>query len=255
MVSNTSIIFMVISAIVSFLLPIAAFIYLRKIAGATFKPVIIGVVTFILFSQVLEKLLHYIVITNKLFPNQIVFTVYGALAAGIFEEVGRFIMYNSFLKNSRQWKDGVAFGIGHGGIEAFLLGGIGFVNFVVYSQMINSSTFEQIASKLPTDAVEGIKSILMSPSYTFLLGGIERICAFIMQLGLSILVLYAIRERKNIYLMLAVLLHALMDFPAALYQMKFIGNIILVEVFIIIMASIAMVYVVKSKEIFMKNKQ
>jgi uncharacterized membrane protein YhfC len=144
----------------------------------------------------------------------------------------------------------MAFGTGHGGIEAVLLGGLGFVNFFIYSVMINTGTFDQVASKLPPDAATGIKDLLMAPPYTFLLGGVERLSAFMMQLGFLVLVLYSVRERKTIYLLLAVLLHALMDFPAALYQMKYISNLIVIEIIYILMAVIAVVYVVRAKEVF-----
>jgi uncharacterized membrane protein YhfC len=248
MISSTSMVFMLITAVVSFLIPIGVFIYFRKKQKAAFKPVLIGILTFILFTQVLEKLLHYVVITNKIIPNPIMFTIYGALAAGIFEEVGRFIMYKAFLKKNRQWKDGVAFGIGHGGIEAILIGGFTYINFFIYSQLINSGNFDQIASKLPASTVEVIKNALMAPSYTFLLGSIERISALVLQIGFSIIVLYAVKERKNIYLLLAIILHAFIDFPAGLYQLKVINNIVAVEAMIVILAVIAFVYIIRSKK-------
>lgn len=250
MISTTSMNFMIISAIISFFIPIGAYIYFKKMDKITFKPVFIGILTFILFSQVLEKLLHYVVISNKVITNQFVFTIYGALAAGIFEEVGRYIMYKSFLKKNREWKDGVAFGIGHGGIEAILIGGFSYINLFIYSQMINSGTFDLIASKLPADSVTALKNSLMLPSYNFLLGGIERLSAFVMQIGFSLIVLYAVRERKHLYLLLAVLLHAFIDFPAALYQLKFINNIVVVEILVVIIAVIIGVCAARSRKFF-----
>jgi uncharacterized membrane protein YhfC len=122
MISNASMTFMIISAVVSFLFPVVVFIYLQKNERAVFKPVFIGIITFIIFSQVLEKLLHYVVISNKVFSNPIVFSIYVALAAGVFEEVGRFIMYKSFLKKTSNGKVVWPLGLGMEELRLFCLG-------------------------------------------------------------------------------------------------------------------------------------
>lgn len=49
------------------------------------------------------------------------------LLAGIFEETTRLILYKFSLKNVKTWAEGVLVGVGHGGVEAVLLGVLGFV--------------------------------------------------------------------------------------------------------------------------------
>ena len=44
-----------------------------------------------------------------------------ALSAAVFEEVTRFVFYR-FMKNRRQWDEGLMFGAGWGGIESIILG-------------------------------------------------------------------------------------------------------------------------------------
>ena len=56
--------------------------------------------------------------------NPYVFAIYGGLTAGIFEELGRFVAFFFLLKKYLDYKDGFAYGIGHGGIESILVGGI-----------------------------------------------------------------------------------------------------------------------------------
>lgn len=251
MVSNMSIANMIISLVVTLAVVIGTFIYFYKKEKITIKPVLIGAGTFILFSQVLEKILHFVVINNKIFTNPLAFAIYGALAAGIFEECGRFIAFKTVLKNKHQWKDGVAFGIGQGGIEAILIGVLSIINYLVMSNFINTGTFDQtIGAAVPAESLAQLKTILTGPSSMFLAIGIERVFAFTMQIGLTMVVLYGVRYKKNLYLLLAIILHALMDVPAALYQTGFFKNVWWAELVFFVYAIIAVVYIKKSKKSF-----
>ncbi|WP_454055547.1 YhfC family glutamic-type intramembrane protease [Clostridium sp. Marseille-Q7071] len=84
-----------------------------------------------------------------------------------------------------------------------------------------------MVSKVPASKASQLlklKEILIqTPVSNFIISFTERIFAFGIQIGLTMIVLYAIKYRKNIYLFIAILIHALIDFPAALYQMKIIN--------------------------------
>lgn len=254
MVNSASIISAGISGVMCFLFPIIVLIYFKKKEKISLKPVIIGAIVFFIFTQILEKLLHMVVIENNLIKNPIVFAIYGALAAGIFEEVGRFIAFKTVLKNNHQWKDGIAFGIGHGGIEAMIIGVVSNVQFIIYSNLINRGLFDtNIVSKVSASKASQLlklKEILIqTPASNFIISFTERIFAFGIQIGLTMIVLYAIKYRKNIYLLIAILVHALIDFPAALYQMKII-NLFIAESAILLFFIISLIYLGKTKKIF-----
>ncbi|WP_291583611.1 YhfC family intramembrane metalloprotease [Clostridium sp. UBA6640] len=227
MVNSASIISAGISGAMCFLFPIIILIYFKKKEKINLKPVIIGAIVFFIFTQILERLLHMVVIGNNLIKNPILFSIYGALAAGIFEEVGRFIAFKTVLKNNHEWKDGIAFGIGHGGIEAIIIGVVSNVQFIIYSNLINIQT----------------------SASNFIISFTERIFAFGIQIALTMIVLYAIKYRKNIYLFIAILIHAVIDFPAALYQMKII-NLFIAESIIFLFFIISLIYLGKTKKIF-----
>lgn len=257
MVSAASIVNMVIDAIVCFLLPVIVFVYFKRKEKISFKPVIIGAAVFFIFAMILERLVHMVVLGNNLITGTLWFTVYGALAAGIFEEVGRFIAFKTVLKNDHEWKDGLAFGIGHGGIEAILIGSGMNIQYIIYSKLINSGVFDTvIGSKVPASQLaqlQEIKAMLIQASAgTFLLGSVERICALAIHLALTMVVLYAVKYRKNIYLLAAILLHALMDVPAALYQTKAI-NIYAAEVILAVYFIIAMIFLFRTKRLLSKE--
>lgn len=252
MVSNSKILFMAFAAIISLFFPIILYIILRIKHRASFKPVIIGALTFIVFVLVLERILHSVVLGRNLITSPVAIALYGGLAAGLFEEVGRFITISIFLKGNRDWKDGVAFGIGHGGIEAILLATFANLNNLVYSSLINSGSLDQyLNGKVSSQVIAQIKdSLVNTKASLFALGGIERICAITFHIALTLIVLYAIRNRKKLYLLLAILIHALIDFPAGLYQTHIITNIWVVEVILFIITAAAVVFIFKSKNLF-----
>lgn len=260
MVSNTSIMFLIISLIISVGLPLGLVAYFYKKYKISIKCVFIGVLIFIIFSQVLEKVLHYFVLTKNpytvaLLKNPWLFMIYGGLAAGIFEEVGRYIGFKFLLKGQREWKDGIAYGIGHGGIEAILIGGVTSIQNIVYSNLINSGTFEKVLSaKIPVSMLASIKNSLENtPSYMFGFIGIERMLVLPLHIALSLVVLYGIKKGEKIYLLYAIIIHAIVDFPAALYQAGKIKSIFLIEGVVLVVAIISLIFIIKSKALFDKT--
>lgn len=260
MVSNMSIMFLIISLIISVGLPLGLTIYFYKKYRISMKALFVGALIFIVFSQVLEKLLHYFVLiknpqTAALLKNPWLFMLYGGLAAGIFEEVGRYVGFKFLLRGKNEWKDGISYGIGHGGIEAILVGGMVSIQYIVYSNLINSGAFEKaLGSKVPVTMLVSIKNTLVNTApYMFGVTGLERILAITFHIALSLLVLYGIKRRKNIYLLYAIIIHAITDFPAALYQAGKLKNIFLIESGVLIVAIISLIFIIKSKDLFQKS--
>jgi uncharacterized membrane protein YhfC len=237
------------------MLPIISLIYFKKKEHFSIKTVFIGSLGFFLFVIVLESLLHSIVISTKIIKiNTITFAIYGALAAGFFEEVGRFVMFKFFLKENRKWKDGLGYGLGHAGIETILIGALSYFNALMMSLAINSGTINDLLKNQDATAIETVKNSLVNVTLLATsMGVFERVFAFIIQIALTFIVLYAIRERKNIYLLVAILLHALVDFAPALYQMKFITNLYAIEGIVFIFAIMGFIFIMKSKSLFNDN--
>lgn len=259
MVSSTSILFMTISAVVCFLFPIVILFCFKRKEKISLKPFFVGMIVFFVFTQILEKALHMVVLGNNLITNPILFSIYGAFAAGIFEEVGRFIAFKTVLKKNHDWKDGIAYGIGHGGIEAILIGAVANIQCLIYSNMINSGSFDTaLSSKVPAAQASQLKQLkevlIQTSSSNYIIGFGERIFAFGIQMALTMVVLYAIRNRKNIYLFIAILLHALVDFPAALYQAKIV-NLFFAEGMIVVYFILAIIFLVRTKKIFSREAE
>ncbi|TGA96355.1 YhfC family intramembrane metalloprotease [Sporolactobacillus shoreae] len=220
----------ILGMFVTMLVPIGVFIGLliffliRYKVGM--KPILIGAGIFLVFALVLEGLLNRFLLkwdsaTATFFKNQLALAVYGALTASIFEEVGRLIGFKFLLKKKREWKHGVAYGLGHGGLEVIFVGGmlaLAQINNVILSFMINNGTLgtlQKTLERIPTqaDILKHTRQQLVNlPSWAFFMGGLERVDALLIQIALSVLVLYAVIQRRYIVFLLAIFLHAAVDF-------------------------------------------
>ena len=183
------------------------------------------------------------------------------MAAGVFEEVGRLLAFLLILKKKREWKHGIAFGIGHGGIEAILLIFPAMLNNLIYALMINTGTFDVMLKSVPGGEtgetgkilLQVKESLLTDPSWLYSMAGFERIFTIIIQIAFSLLVLYAVYSKKYLFFGLAILLHAGIDFHAALYQRGMVP-LWATEVFVGIVAIAAFVFILKSRSLFAKKE-
>lgn len=216
---------MVFSLLVAWGLPSLLCVLLYRRWRASLAAFFLGCATFFLFALVLEQLLHTLVIfklgtlSETLKNNLWLYALYGGLAAGIFEETGRFLAMQFFMKKSLTRENAVMFGAGHGGMEAVLILGIPSINNLVSSALLNAGTF---ASSLADDTnvqqvMESLAPLGSLPAWQFFLGGVERIIAIALHMALSLIVYRAVKERgKYGYLILAVLLHAVVDMVVVL---------------------------------------
>ena len=81
---------------------------------------------------------------NLALVQPIIYSLYGGLMAGIFEETGRYFSFKWFLKKENRIQDGVSYGIGHGGIEAMLIVGTTYLNNLIFSILINQGWIEKL---------------------------------------------------------------------------------------------------------------
>jgi len=205
------------------------------------------------FSQVLEKALHAVVLTN--FPHFTqhpwLFGVYGGMAAGIFEEFGRFLFFTWFLKKYYDYKGGISCGIGWGGIEAIIIMLAIVVPNIIIAIMINIGTFETAFSgKIPNHQLAALKASVLNHGASFyLLGCAERLFTVFLHIALSLLILLAVVKKKFTYCIYAVLIHAIFDYPAALYQTGTIKNIWIIELYIAIIGFLSLIFIKKAEKL------
>ncbi|MEK4030462.1 YhfC family intramembrane metalloprotease [Pseudobacillus sp. FSL P4-0506] len=248
---------MIFQLLISILLPTALLIYWRIKGKFSWRVFWAGVGVFIIFAQILEGGLHAMMIdpsgpSLKMTDNPFAYALYGGLAAALFEELGRYFVFLLVLKRSREFGDGVSLGIGHGGIEAVLIGAVGAVNALVYAIMINNGTFETNLSVLPSQQISQLKMQIIETNFgSYLLAGIERAGAIVMQIMFSVMVLLGVRSGKFKYVLYAIGLHLFIDFFVALYQVGTITSIWIIEGLVAAFALLS-IYIIRQLKLHFK---
>ena len=223
-VPAASMVGMIITLIISMVLPIVLLIVAKVKYKAKISSFFIGAGVFILFALILEQILHLIVIgavgQDKLVANIWLYGLYGAAAAAIFEETGRFIAFKFFMKNRRDRENAFMYGIGHGGIEAIIIVGITSINNIVNSVMINNHGIEAVLGLLPDEIKEQtftqISQLWTLPSYSFYMGGIERISAIALHIGMTFVMYKGVKFAKKEMIALAYAIHFVADFATVI---------------------------------------
>lgn len=175
--------------------------------------------------------------------------MYGGLAAGLFEEFGRFILFTWLLKKFHTYKGGISFGVGWGGIEAVVLMLMMFVPNILFAFMINAGTFDSmLAAQLPSDQLASMKETLLNQGASFYLwAGVERFFAVFIQIALSLFVLLAVIKGKISYVIYALLIHAAIDFPLVFFQTGHVTSIWMVELYVAVIGIFSYLFIKKSK--------
>ncbi|MBD5130896.1 MAG: YhfC family intramembrane metalloprotease [Ruminococcaceae bacterium] len=223
-----------VGAALALVIPIAAAVVFKLKNRETWLPsLFIGAGTFIVFALVLEQLLHAVMIPI-IKDNAILYSVYGALAAGIFEETGRLVAYKTLMRKHYTTKNAVLMGLGHGGIEAIIALGLTLTMLLVLAVMSNSmgidKTLEIIAngnSEIAQTPLEAQLESIRDYNFASMATGVyERIIALTFHTCMSVVVYKSVSQKGKIWLYpTAIVLHALLDFPAAMYQTGIITSI------------------------------
>ena len=212
----------IFTVMISIGLPFIALLY--AFYKKKYIPFGLGILAFVV-SQILLRipLMQYIGQNSAAYSmfsvtQPVLFAVVIGLSAGIFEGLARYIAMR-FLMKQRDWQSGFLFGAGHGGIEAVLFVGISSVSLLFSSSMIISGDL-------------------------YFVGGIERLFAMLLHIGLSIMILQGIVKKRFIYVILAILIHGFIDSLVGILPLYLSGNnaLIAIEVTLAITALAVFIY-------------
>lgn len=137
----------------------------------------------------------------------VVTALFYGVSAGLFEEVGRYLGYRFVCHGRNSWKDGVALGLGHGGIEAVWVG------------------------------IQGIGNLSIASQAGLAVSGFERMCTILVQVALSVLVIQTFRKKSLRYLLFAIAVHAAIDSP-----ILFMPNVWIAEGYVLLWAILSVGY-------------
>lgn len=233
----SSMIMMGVSLVASILIPLILFLFFWKKYKCKPMAFVVGMVIMFVFAFTLEQILHMAVLSSGIGSvitgNIWLYGLYGGLAAGVFEETGRFVAFKWILKKHRgDDHTALMYGAGHGGFEAAYILGMGMLSNLSLAMLMNAGATELLFVGVPTSEVATLEAALVTlaetPAPVYLVGIVERLAAVIAHLALSVFVWFAVKKNFLFY-PLAILMHGFLDFVVVVVN-SLSGNILLVEV-------------------------
>ena len=209
-------------------------IYFKKTKQISLLVFLLGGVGFYLSSQIFENLLHRLVLqpqadgTIALMKNApLLYVLYGIATAAIFEETARYVIFR-YLQKKRPLTigDSLAYGLGHGGIEALFIGISGLLSLFVLAHLVSQGDSTLLA-QLPQTMISYVQKLQAGQIYLL---AFERILALAIQVFLTFWVWTAVKDKKLGYFLAALGFHALINLAPALVQVGWLTQpILLVE--------------------------
>lgn len=245
MVSTASMIAIIITLFITLIAPVIVWIIngVKNKGKGVWKALGLGAAGFVLLQMIIRMPILNIV---SLIPGfgtfvaeyYVIYCLILAITAALFEVVARFGVAK-ILQKKINYEQGVAAGLGHGGIEAILIVGMTYINNLLYAIMINSGTFAQTIEAVAATDTTGMAeaqllaiqaSLVEAPSYLFYLAGYERVLTVIFHTAMSLLVCYLVYKKKAVLgVSIAFVAHFLVDFIAPLINglaTPYLGSVI-----------------------------
>jgi len=207
-----------ISILFMLLLPIILAVLLRRRYRVYWMLFVVGTLTF-LGSQVVHLPLNNWLSNIGILPQSP--QMDGAplwrtalilgLSAGLCEELARAIGY-AVVKWARRFEDGVMLGLGHAGIEVMIFGGVmtaATISSLLSLQGVDLETMNLTAAQMEAISLQSAQ-FSATPLYA-IAPLFERILAITAHVTLSIIVLQAFTRKKPLFILVAILYHALID--------------------------------------------
>ncbi len=215
-----------ISTILIILLPFVLAIALRRRRPVPWLYFIVGVFTF-LGAQIVHLLLNELLYKVGVLPEEmpkggalVVTAVVLGLTAALTEELARVVGYKLFPK-ARRFRDGVMMGLGHGGVEAIIVGVLLAAGVSALWNLDSTGFLPQGAAAEDYATLERQLELIDQSEFIALAPLVERVIALGAQITFSVLVLTAVARSKWLYLLVAILYHTVLDAVSVLGSSRF----------------------------------
>lgn len=110
---------MTIFMILSYTVPVAVWIIWKRKTDARTFPLIVGMISY-MFISVLRGTARIVILNDSLKETPWLYYLVSAILSGVFEEVGRYVVFRWCIPDHDRWTDCVSYGMGHGGVEILL---------------------------------------------------------------------------------------------------------------------------------------
>lgn len=249
----------IFTAIFGIAYPLILAIIAHKRLHVSWKYFGFGVVIFLLF-QLISRVPIVMILGSVLAPqlkSSPVFlyswVVILAISAGLFEEVGRYVGYRWFMRREEKtWSKAVMYGIGHGGLESMVLVGGASLLTVLNVIVLSATNLNSLPASQHALIVQQFATINAEPAWLSLAGTWERLWTLPIHIALSVIVLQVFRRNAIVWLWLAVLAHAIVDFTTVIIAQLLGTNVtstLLVEGLVAIFGILAIVVIWRLREV------
>jgi uncharacterized membrane protein YhfC len=210
-----------ISTILIILLPFVLAIALRRRRPVPWLYFIVGVFTFLgarIVHLLLNELLYRVGVLPEEMPEGITLVVTAVvlgLSAALTEELARVVGYKLFPK-ARRFRDGVMMGLGHGGVEAIIVGVLLAAGVSALWNLDPTALLPQGATAGDYATLEKQLELIDQSALIALAPLVERVIAMGAQITFSVLVLTAFARSQWLYLLVAILYHTALDAVAVM---------------------------------------
>jgi uncharacterized membrane protein YhfC len=231
-VPQLSIAAMVITLAVSSLVPLGCFIFIRRRYGAEVKPLLFGMLGFAVFLILIALLSRFAI------QSPIGNAVFASLMAGVIIESVRYAILFYLSTRYNQTRFALAYGTGQTMAEALFSYASISGMFLFISVYNNTGRLDELGlaagETMMRSLSETIGDLVLLPSGTFLLGGINTFFLLAVNLSLSYLMFIAVMHKKPVLLPAAMLVRTFYNLPDALYAEKQITFAVLIFVNLIL---------------------
>ena len=248
--------------IASFLVQYPLMIVLPLLAGwqlvrrewATWGVFWAGALTFVL-SQVVHLPLNWAIGLLGQTPRGVALwplpwlALVAGLSAGLCETLARWVALRWAMRRTRGFQNAVQFGLGHGAVEAVLLGLIALSGTINILALWRSDPATLgLGQAQQQQMVAAFAELRQVAWYMPVLSGLERVFALCLQVAMSVLVMDGIMRRRPLSLLWAVLAHAAVD-AFAVWSVNTLGPV-WSEAGLAIAAALCVVYVLRTARQF-----
>lgn len=202
MVSTTTILSLTIAVIVLLVFCLLPVFFLRRKGYRIGYIVFYGALGFIISQQVIRLSLLSVLgsipsFLNFLSSSVIYYVLFMAGSSALLETLGRFFVFKTLMRKKQGWMEGTAAGFGHGICEAIILLGFTYINYIIFSLMINQGSLAS-SGLLTPEGVTNMSMLLTNfPLSMIPLAIIERILIILAQTALSVYMMIELMNSKT----------------------------------------------------------
>jgi len=225
---DSSLVFHLLNGVLMVAMPLTLAIILSHRWKSGWRIILIGALTFILsqvghipFNALMTWLLSKTALVNLSVQGALIFNaIFLGLSAGFFEELFRYGMFRWWLKDAHTWRKGILAGVGHGGVEAIILGGLALFSLIQLIAARNMDLSTVYSGDTLRLAMEQVSAYWSATWYDSMLGAVERFFTIVVQISLAVIVVQCFIRKQKRWLWLAIGYHALIDSVAVFATSK-----------------------------------